>query len=113
MGVGGSTGDWSGADAGSRLRGRGRLLAFVWNVSIPQLQMHGCALNIQTADNTLYYVHVLKVGREEFPNQDSSRSHFLTFIECYVFISSNIVYSYFQGYAYFGKQYQCTHKSHV
>lgn len=83
MGVGGSTGDWSGADAGSRLRGQGRLLAFVWNVSIPQLQMHGCALNIQTADNALRYVQVLKVGREEFPNQDSSRT------ECYVFISSN------------------------
>lgn len=68
---GGSTGDWSGADADSRLRVRGRLLAFVWNVSIPQLQMHGCALNIQTADNALRYVHVLK---EEFPNQDSSRT---------------------------------------
>lgn len=54
-----------------------------------------CALNIQTAGNALRYVCVLKVGREEFPNQDSFRTEpFLTFIECYVFISSCTIASW-------------------
>lgn len=121
MGVGGSTGDWSGADADSRLRGRGRLLAFVWNVSIPQLQIHGCALNIQTADNALRYVHVLKVGQEEFPNQDSPRTDpFLTFIECYVCILSCaivsvlvLLYSYSLTFLYCAIWVMCDIYSHV